>query len=238
MSAVPRRPLAPAASASRGFTLLELLVVISIIAVLAALLLPAVGMVRDAAKQSVCSNALRQVGMAFRAYADENEDLVPWVKDQSADLSRNILWTERIASYVDDPREAASGKRGVLTGCPAFKASYHSGLFGFGMNQVLSRPTNWLSNWVNDSWQPYGSAGFSEFRMSSIRYPTNRALVADWNDQHMGTVSLTLVGWRHRDKASVVFIDLHVDAIRKGPPGQELADATRVRDTPQLGYFK
>ncbi len=212
--------------------------VISIIAVLVGLLLPAVGVVRDSAKQIACFSALRQVGMAFRAYANDNDDLVPWVKDQSADYSRNLLWTDRIAPYVDSPHATSTGRMGVITGCAAYPVQVNSGQYGYGMNQVLNRPVNWLTNWVNDSWQPYGSANFTEFRMSLIRYPGNRALVADWNDQHMGTISLATVGWRHRNTAAVVFFDQHVDAIRKGPPGQELADATRVRDTPQLGYFK
>ncbi len=61
----------------QAFTLIELLVVISIIAVLAALLLPAVGLVRDAAKQSVCLSNQRQMMMAIHAYAGDNEGLTP-----------------------------------------------------------------------------------------------------------------------------------------------------------------
>lgn len=55
----------------RGFTLIELLVVISVIAVLAGMLFPAVGMARDAARNSQCQNHLRQIGLAIMAYQSD-----------------------------------------------------------------------------------------------------------------------------------------------------------------------
>jgi prepilin-type N-terminal cleavage/methylation domain-containing protein/prepilin-type processing-associated H-X9-DG protein len=59
-----------------AFSLIELLVVISIIAILASMLLPAIGMVREAAGQTSCASRLRQVGMMSLNYAGEHEDLL------------------------------------------------------------------------------------------------------------------------------------------------------------------
>lgn len=60
-----------------AFSLMELLVVITIIAILAAMLVPAIGLVREAAKQVNCISNQRQMLLAIHAYAENNEGLTP-----------------------------------------------------------------------------------------------------------------------------------------------------------------
>ena len=62
---------------SNGFTLVELLVVISIIAVLVALLLPALSAAREQARRVVCANGVRQFVLATHLYAQDNDDMPP-----------------------------------------------------------------------------------------------------------------------------------------------------------------
>ena len=61
----------------RGFTLVELLVVIGIIALLISILLPAMARAREQAKRTQCLSNLRQVHALFALYAHDNRDQVP-----------------------------------------------------------------------------------------------------------------------------------------------------------------
>jgi prepilin-type N-terminal cleavage/methylation domain-containing protein/prepilin-type processing-associated H-X9-DG protein len=77
-----------------GFTLIELLVVISIIALLIGLLLPSLGSARDNARTTKCLANLRQLGVAFQAYANANKGVFssgPW--DNSRDESYGDLFS-------------------------------------------------------------------------------------------------------------------------------------------------
>jgi prepilin-type N-terminal cleavage/methylation domain-containing protein len=65
------------ARACRGFTLVELLVVMGIIATLVAILLPVMGVAREAANRAACLSNLRQIGTGLQQYASANHDLVP-----------------------------------------------------------------------------------------------------------------------------------------------------------------
>ncbi|OHB62271.1 MAG: hypothetical protein A2Y76_05380 [Planctomycetes bacterium RBG_13_60_9] len=60
----------------RGFTLIELLVVIAIIAILMAVLMPALSRAREQGKRAVCLSNVKQFGLAWVLYADENDQRI------------------------------------------------------------------------------------------------------------------------------------------------------------------
>ncbi|MBA3314205.1 MAG: DUF1559 domain-containing protein [Planctomycetota bacterium] len=92
----------------RGFTFIELLIVIAIIAVLVALLLPAIHQCREAARRAACKNNVAQLALALQNYEmafgvlppGTVDDAGPIVNEPSAD-AYHISWTVHILPYVE-----------------------------------------------------------------------------------------------------------------------------------------
>lgn len=89
---------------NKGFTLVELLVVISIIALLLAILMPSLNKAREIAKNTVCKSNLKQISLGVSLYANNNKDYIPlhcaegnwWTPPPTV---RSVMWFDLLADY-------------------------------------------------------------------------------------------------------------------------------------------
>lgn len=103
------RTLRLAHRARQGFTLIELLTVIAIIGILAAIIIPTVGAVRQTARESQNLSNLRQIALALNVHANDNKDRFMSAGNQNDPVTGVYLqhWKTELGKYILNKRDNA-----------------------------------------------------------------------------------------------------------------------------------
>ena len=206
-----------------AFTLLELLIVIAIIAVLAAIIVPVVSRIQAQARSTKCLNQLRQIGLASRLYANDNEQTLPFTSHQRSS------WTKSLQPY-------ASGTITFLCPCDEVKRS-----FTYTINDFLT---------PNPAGAP---PTFDYSRLSRLETPSQTILFGEASKTYANSDHFHFADYygmtipaaffanqvgveRHAGSANYLFADAHVEALswkqvqsRLQLPGTRFVDPTAYR---------
>lgn len=188
---------------TRGFTLVELLVVLVAIALLASLLLPALARAKEKGRSTQCLNNLRQWGLAINNYSLDNEDFLPR-RGQGvqplAELDRPTDWFNALPVYFNlSPYQemfAASGKFQARANsifiCPTANDPGGTHFLPYGMNMNLC---------------PWNLA--QPTRFAEVAGPSMVVAFADAPGPYASTFpskNVYSVAARHRGNANILFL--------------------------------
>lgn len=213
----------------KAFTLVELLTVIAIIGILAAIMVPVVGNIKQKAALANCSSTLRQLHTISMAYVSDNQGYLPPSQDERLESSAN-QWPNILLKYTDYPSTNEFKKD---LSCPAFEggtAANNYWQLGYAYNETPIYYGNSASDVPTQAFKrsrqntrikDNGNGGFSGTRIKFMEMtdPQYRVMFAESDNRwHLaGTqkdITDILATDRHGNKMSnVIFFDGHVDQL-------------------------
>ncbi|MFA5240463.1 MAG: type II secretion system protein [Phycisphaerae bacterium] len=209
-----------------GFTLVELLVVISIIAVLLSILMPALSKVRGQGRKVVCASNLRQISLAFATYAQSNND---WIVS-ATDIRVDGVWNFALLPYVAQKQTGGFDSAKVWF-CPEDKNPFPIGLPAYYHGVPL---TSYAENGLRIINGPAGSLRLGPaggYKTIQIRNPSSVMLlietsywgqVYDWDSpaiQRYGGIITDghhrrTSGFYHSNSMNILHVDTHIASIK------------------------
>jgi prepilin-type N-terminal cleavage/methylation domain-containing protein/prepilin-type processing-associated H-X9-DG protein len=192
----------------RGFTLVELLVVIGIIALLIGILLPSLNAAREQARMVKCASNMRQLAVAAALYANSNKntippadiDLGPPYVDSSNGRTWNDTWATllvagRYVNYPHDVKASAPPSLDNVFGCPSGLLEMSQVTFGGGGIPATRTDQNGAMGYLHQS--AVAQPGLNVFVWFGVNGTSSSAIPADAGtatDKYIPCKRITRVG--------------------------------------------
>ncbi|MDG1302324.1 MAG: prepilin-type N-terminal cleavage/methylation domain-containing protein [Opitutae bacterium] len=224
-----------------AFTLIELLTVIAVIGILAAILIPAIGKVKERANETKCVSNLRQIGLAMKIHAGENHGNLPMPYSQSGPKGE-VIWFDYLLPYMNVEYEGKwtwDQRKHEVFNCPS---ADH--ILEFEGVSKFTYTYGWNSAFYRDGRFPNPDTGQypPAFRLVNIQRPSESMLIADtiqkparggWGndtfisvgkDYNPQTADAPMsdasygAGFsdRHNGRGNVLFVDGHMESFAVG----------------------
>lgn len=196
-----------------GFTLVELLVVISIIAVLLSIMMPALKKAREQAKSVKCLFNERQLGLALQFYLQDYNKYLPGIDNPGIWIADKIYGKTWVNMYVGSILNAERGNA-FLT-CPAYRAMWF-GQGNYGMNYDVCAFDYWRMPFrkIEEIKSPGKCLFICDVFYEGPNYASAQQYMTghmDFKGKEMGRSNQH---FRHSGKLNILYVDGHVGSRR------------------------
>lgn len=236
----------------RGFTLLELLVVIGVLTLLLALVAPALWAARRQGQRLACLSNERQIVLAMHAYTADNDERFPIAQYFDQRQSAFVAWDTFTSAA--SPQKVQPGliwqyvDGGAVQQCPGYDGgSSTSGDIYTGYNYN----TTYIGRGENEG--PYRGMGPAPAAVSEVRFPGTTVLIGDGGwvagankfmraplDTGVPEAAVHAGGqaYRHLDGTNAGYVDGHGRSLQEGFRKQGAApNNERFLDWPKNGFL-